>query len=403
MKNKPNVLYRGIKINYNSLQNFDFTGVDLKVNYDPIIDQYGRKIVADGNEYGVYMTDNLNMVTSAYGNLHHDGTPINNQLSISGERIMIPSVAVIYQINTDGLDIRKPFISDQLMGVYNNGFQGDEWIADIVPASNYKLYRVKIGSDILHDAEDIDLLKVDDISEEVLEKLEMRRYRLETLANAIEKMPPVKRNLIGSDELDILKSIYGENGLKYINEDSLSTTNADDMLKYLATKIFKQSESDVDFQTIKYINSLNGRATNIDSIIEILKADKMKNMQEKVAFEKRKKEEGTSYSTSRFDRQEKRLNSLMSMIFIRKNKDSQSNQKAGPVSDTVNETDEDKEWEMIKEKYFYDDLEPERQQIIEQQFHKMIYKRKLNKAIVDDAAKDRENAENIEHSRKRMM
>ena len=134
MENKPNVLYRGLKINYNSLQDFNFFGIDLKVNYAPIIDQYDRKTLTDGKEYGVYMFDNLNMVKYVCGDLHHDGVPIHNNLSINNERLMIPSVAIIYQINTDGLDIRKPFISEQLKGRYNKSFQGDEWIADIVPA-----------------------------------------------------------------------------------------------------------------------------------------------------------------------------------------------------------------------------------------------------------------------------
>lgn len=256
MENKPSVLYRGLKVNYNNLQNFQFTGVDLTVNYAPIIDQYGRKTVTDGNEYGVYMSDNLSMVTSAYGNLHHDGIPIHNNLSIHNERIIIPSVAVIYQINTDGLNVRKPFISDQLKGHYNNGFQGDEWIADFVPANNYVLYRIRIGNDILHDAEDIDLLKTDNISEQVKQQIEKRKYRLETFANAMERIPLMKRNTISKDELDILKSIYGKNGLKYINEDSLLTTNVNGMLNYLIAKTFKQNEIDIDFQAIKYINNL---------------------------------------------------------------------------------------------------------------------------------------------------
>lgn len=48
MENKLSVLYRGIKVDYNSLQNFKFSGIDLKVNYAPIIDQYGRKTVTYG-------------------------------------------------------------------------------------------------------------------------------------------------------------------------------------------------------------------------------------------------------------------------------------------------------------------------------------------------------------------
>lgn len=404
MENKPSVLYRGIKVNYNSLQNFKFSGVDLKVNYAPIIDQYGRKTVTDGNEYGVYMSDNLHMVTSAYGELHHDGLPIYNNLSIYNERIMIPSVAVIYQISTEGLDVRKHFISDQLKGHYNNGFQGDEWITDFVPADNYTLYRVRIGSDILHDAEDIDSSKTDDISEQVKQKLEIRKYRLETFANAMEKMSPMKRNAIGGDELNILKSIYGKNGLKYINEDSLITNNVDGMLRYLVAKTFKQNESDIDFQTIRYINGLKGQAISIDSIIEILKNDKIKNMQDKVAFEERKKQEGVPYVTSKFDKQEKRLDGLMSMVLFRRKKDNQHKQEQTQVNTSINEnkTKEDQEWEMIKEKYDYDELESERQQIVEQQFREMIYKRRMSKIEVDDITEDTEMTENIERSGRRM-
>lgn len=405
MENKPSVLYRGIKVDYNSLQNFKFSGVDLKVNYAPIIDQYGRKTVTDGNEYGVYMSDNLSMVTSAYGDLHHDGLPIHNNLSIYNTRIMIPSVAVIYQINTDGLDVRKPFISEQLKGHYNNGFQGDEWIADFVPANNYTLYRVRIGSDILHDAEDIDLSKKDNISELVKQKLEMRKYRLETFANAMERISPLKRNSFSRDELNILKFIYGKNGVKYINENNLITTEVEGMLNYLIAKIFKRNELDIDFQTIKYINGLRDKATDIDSIIEILKSDKIKNVQEKVAFEARKKQEEVSYVTSKFDKQEKRLDSLMSMVLLRRKKDNlyqqEQPQLIAPIQE--NRTKEDQEWEMIKEKYDYDELEPERQQILEQQFREMIYKRRMSKIEVDDITEETEMTENIERSGRRMM
>ena len=55
------------------------------------------------------------------------------------------------------------------------------------------------------------------------------------------------------------------------------------------------------------INSLKEQATSVDSIIEILKSDKVKNMQDKVAFVERKKQQGVSFVTSRFDKKEKML------------------------------------------------------------------------------------------------
>lgn len=233
----------------------------------------------------------------------------------------------------------------------------------------------------------------------------MRKYRLETFANAMERMPPMKRNAIGRDELNILKSIYGKNGLKYINEDSLITSNVDGMLRYLVAKTFKQNESDIDFQTIRYINGLKGQAINIDSIIEILENDKIKNMQDKVAFEERKKQEGVPYVTSKFDKQEKRLDGLMSMLLLRRKKDNQHKQEQTQVNTSINEnnTREDQEWEMIKEKYDYDELESERQQIVEQQFREVIYKRRMSEIGIDDITEETEMTENVEHSGKRMM
>lgn len=63
---------------------------------------------------------------------------------------------------------------------------------------------------------------------------------------------------------------------------------------------------------------------------------------------------------------------------------------------------------MIKEKYDYDEFEPERQQIVEQQFREMIYKRRMSEIGIDDnlfedITEETEMTENVEHSGKRMM
>ena len=58
---------------------------------------------------------------------------------------------------------------------------------------------------------------------------------------------------------------------------------------------------------------------------------------------------------------------------------------------------------MIKEKYDYDELESERQQIVEQQFREVIYKRRMSEIGIDDITEETEMTENVEHSGKRMM
>ena len=128
-------------------------------------------------------------------------------------------------------------------------------------------------------------------------------------------------------------------------------------------------------------------------------------MQDKVAFEKRKKQEGVPYVTSKFDKQEKRLDGLISMVLLRRKKDNQHKQEQTQVNTSINEnkTREDQEWEMIKEKYDYDELKPERQQIVEQQFREMIYKRRISEIGIDDITEEIEMTENVERSRKRMI
>lgn len=376
----PTHLYRGVVIDYSGIENYKFSGTDLVVNYKPIIDEYGRKTVKDGNEYGVYMTDNLNMVRQAYGNLHHNGTPIHSNLEIRGNRIMIPSVAVIYDINTEGLNVKRPFISRQLEGHYNNGFEGNEWITDVVPAQNYEIIRVRIGRDILHDAEDIDLTDQNNLSQRVKEKLGLRKYRLEIFANSMEQLSPFKRQHLGLDEMKLLKEIFGEHGVRYCKEDSLDFTKVEDLLTYLQMKIYQQNTMTIDFQTLKYLDSLRGMASDISSLIEILKQEKIKNMKDKISFEKRKEAEGIPYATIKFDQMEKRVDLILTLLLLKV-------KKLQPIQKQKNHQpmqlgSEEQEWEMVKRKYNYDELEFEQRYFLEQQFGKMV--RERNNQFTDE-------------------
>jgi hypothetical protein len=95
----------------------------------------------DGNEAGVYMSTNPSVVESTnYGNRslgcinvpkYDSGYGIENS-------IPIPGCGIIVEVRTEGLHVRKPNISPELRGHYNNGFEGDEWIADEVPSGHYR-------------------------------------------------------------------------------------------------------------------------------------------------------------------------------------------------------------------------------------------------------------------------
>ncbi|MCX6763165.1 MAG: hypothetical protein NTZ97_00295 [Candidatus Moranbacteria bacterium] len=108
--------------------------------------------VNDGNELGVYMSTNKNMVDYAYS---EDGSVKNNHIETPvhldeyGQRmkyIKLPSCGVIIEVDTANLPIRKPEITSYLQGVYNNGAVGDEWIADKIPPSDYKVMQLILNA-----------------------------------------------------------------------------------------------------------------------------------------------------------------------------------------------------------------------------------------------------------------
>ena len=66
-------------------------------------------------------------------------------------------IDIVYEIDNDGLEERKPCISQGLSGVYNNGYQGEEQITDNIPNNHYKVLTFQIGADILHEDEIINV------------------------------------------------------------------------------------------------------------------------------------------------------------------------------------------------------------------------------------------------------
>ena len=258
----PKYLYKGIVINYEQLQSFDFKDKDLEVPYEPIMDEQGRKTVLDGNEYGVYMTDNETMVDSAYGNVHGGGTKIGEDIKIGDppEDIKLPNIGITYKINTEGMEVHEPWISDSLKGHYNNGFQGKEYISERVPKENYTVTKIKIGKDLLHDEEEIEVDSLETAGEKVKRIMEERKERLEVFAKEMSKVSENKRRQFRRDEKDILKEIYGENGAKYINEDDLKIEDPNNAIKYLAAKVYKKDPENIDFKMLDYIESIKIKA-----------------------------------------------------------------------------------------------------------------------------------------------
>lgn len=331
----PKFLYRGVVIGYNDLKEFKFFGVDLKPYKDPLIDSQGRKTVGDGNEYGLYMTDNQSMVYGAYGDVRNDGTPIKPSFEVGfpPTRISIPYIGVAYKISTENIDFRKPWIAKSLTGHYNNGFEGDEYITEVVPSGEYEVIRIKIATDFLHDSEEIDVSNIEAADKELRNKMEMRRYRLELLADTISKMTATKRSQIGESEKMVLKDIFGENGIRYVNQNSIDISSTSGVIKYLMTSYYNNSQNDIDFKNLTYLESIKSKLLksnnedNIDALVDIILEDIKVNLSNRASFIDRKKEAGAEIKTDAFDRKNQLYKDMLVQISkIRGNQSNHSNQ-----------------------------------------------------------------------------
>ena len=324
-KEKPPILYRGVKISYELLKNYEFIGKEMKPPYPPQFDEQGRKVVGDGNEYGVYMTDYDIVARDAYAAVSiNDGTPLNNTVMFGYDRsiTMLPSVGIVYKINTNGLDVHIPRIASYLKGHYNNGMGGDEWIAESVPAENYSIDTVELGEDTLHKSEMLDVTNIELMKIELLRKIEQRKERLELFEKKIEEIPRHERYILDSSKIETLKSIYKLNGIMDVNIDSFEPQTTSDYLKYLMAVTYSKNKENIDFNTLCYIQTLNRKLkkeTSISDVIEMINKDIENNDEKRESFKKRKEESGEKYTTAGFDRKNTMYSELLKQLDLKIN------------------------------------------------------------------------------------
>ena len=198
--NPPATLYRGVTIPADRFSK-DLVTADLTPGNAPVVGEDGGRVDETGNEHGVYMSDNPHMVDRSYAAPSTgdsiDDSPVFSTRHRSHIKVETPRVGVLHAVDTDGLPVRRPKISDVMQGVHNNGFKGNEWIADRVPAGNHRVSQLKLGSDLLHPEQVIEV--GDDVGlDEAISRLEAeiakRAGRLALAREAIKAMPAHDRH-----------------------------------------------------------------------------------------------------------------------------------------------------------------------------------------------------------------
>ena len=260
------------------------------------------------------MSDHKEVATNAYAAVRmNDGTPLNNNVRI-GERslrIAVPAVGIVYKISTNGLDVHKPWITSSLKGHYNNGFMGDEWVAERIPVGNYVVEKVIVGEDILHPKKEIEFSNQEEILIKINEELKERKKRLEKFEEFIELLPQNQVLRMMSDELDVYKEIYKKDGLNEINLETFKISDCSDCIKLMMAYYYQNNTSSLPMYELKYLNKLQSIKDFTFLDLDKCLLNDLKNLIEKRnSFAEKQRALGNEANTNSFD---KRIEALIQM------------------------------------------------------------------------------------------
>ena len=288
--NVPEKVYRGVVITGDLLDEIALGDKSLLPINNAIEEKDGIKIAKDGNEVGVYTTDNIEMPKEAYGDPNrgskHKIIEGFENIRLGSENnyynIEEPSIGLIYEIDTYGIPtLRQP----HLFGPYgeNNGYGGHEWIADRIPSSNYKVIIAKIGKSLLYPAGiEIELSgSIDEQRAQLISAYEGCIKHLTDMGKFIQAHPEITKdignmysyntvneyiiksmqnNAIETKKADFmaltLKGLFGENGYYYNDISKIDTSTMEGKLDYLIANEIQKPFENVDCNKIYYLNYL---------------------------------------------------------------------------------------------------------------------------------------------------
>lgn len=177
----------------------------------------------------VLSKDNLNLITFASVNYNEVkkysiSYPIcleeNSYLNLGYAldiKITIPTISIIYEIESDGLEIVKN-------EKFNEGDDNEEIYIWKVKDGYYKIISILIGSDILHDQEKIYLGSGEKIYIQKVDRVVSERIsQIRLFTIYIKSISQEARQYISYEMLNVFKYIFGDDGIIYNKEKEKMT------------------------------------------------------------------------------------------------------------------------------------------------------------------------------------
>lgn len=318
----PATLYRGIVINDDQLKTAPYFNTTLTPFHPAKIDTYGQKTIGDGNEYGVYMSDNLTMVECAYSKVRkYNGRPLSPKMriSINGDPapVTYPSIGVIYAVNTSGINVREPWLCQAMSGHHNNGFEGREWIADEIPSSNYTINKMVLSADWLHPEQTFIVNNLQDTQDTIDAIITRRKLRLQRLQSALETIPERKRLNLSTKEAKVLFHLFKQNGAAYTIPECHHPSTAYEYAMFLLTYFYRQNTKNLDWHNLCYVADLLNKLPATAPASDLMKSindEIAENLAARNKFIQKKMDAGETINTAGFDAKHSRLATIQQLL-----------------------------------------------------------------------------------------
>jgi len=198
MTQKPKKLYRGFSIDISDLDEIIFKETLVPINS---FSSNQTENQAE-NEVGVYMSTNPSVSDFyAIGPTPKIFTKEYYTVHARQSFIDLPSFGILLEIDTDGLDVRIPKICSAMRGHYNNGFIGDEYIADKIPSDFYHPIKFIIANSH-YDSRKVTITFNGADDKELKEAISKAKETYETIRFELQKKADIINSLTDNERKD---------------------------------------------------------------------------------------------------------------------------------------------------------------------------------------------------------
>ena len=334
MSQVPKIIYRGIVLNSQSAREYKYIGDSIRLKTKPVKAADGNEILPNGNEYGIYMTGHKDIAVENYARRYGKNRKILSNRNVLKPNalqtnIYAPSVGVVFEINTNGLNVKIP--KNYTGFAENEGHFGHEWISkEPIPQKNYRISDFYISENLLFDETHITVTNIVKDTARLMQIIKQRETRTKIfIQEVIDKIPGNDRIVLSQSQIDIYKKIYGEEGVRFIDYENKDIKTEYDKLMYIFAKEYRKDTKNLDMRSLGILVDIEKELKNPKNnknLESLLLDKKQKKTETRDNYVNKQNKDGGKQNTYNFDRDIESINNFIEDLRLTDYEDERENE-----------------------------------------------------------------------------